>query len=193
MRLISCLLAALLAAHTLHAAGAAPELPSVDDFALAVTMSANDQGGTASATIRIHASPAVLWEVLTSCPEAVQIVPGLRQCVVEETAPDHSWQRIHQIMDYSWYLPRVSYEIRATYRMPNSITFEKVAGDLLRLRGSWEVRGDGEYSIASYNVEFEPGIWVPRWFVRSALKRDLPKMLRALRDHAEAAHQPRAG
>jgi hypothetical protein len=31
-----------------------------------------------------------------------------------------------------------------------------------------------------------PGFWVPHWLVRIALRRDLPKMLRALRSRAEA-------
>ena len=30
-----------------------------------------------------------------------------------------------------------------------------------------------------------PGFWVPHWIVRAVLRRDLPKMLRALRTRAE--------
>jgi hypothetical protein len=50
---------------------------------------------------------------------------------------------------------------------------------------------DGEYTVAHYSVELAPGFWVPHWIVRSALKRDLPKMLRALRTRAEAAQNLR--
>jgi hypothetical protein len=166
---------------------------SSDEVSLAVKMDQNDQGGSASATIRIHASRDVLWRILTSCAEALQIVPGLKVCTVEETGPDASWQRIRQVMDYSWYVPRVSYEVRANYVKPGSIAFEKVAGDSIRLRGSWNVDGDGEYSVAHYDLEFAPGFWVPHWYVRFALQRDLPKMLRALKVHAESAQRRASG
>jgi hypothetical protein len=45
---------------------------------------------------------------------------------------------------------------------------------------------DGDYTIAHYAIDLAPGIWIPHWIVRAALRRDLPKMLRALRARAEA-------
>jgi hypothetical protein len=163
------------------------------EFSLSIKMDQNDQGASASATIRIHATREVLWRILTSCAEALQIVPGLKVCTVEETGPDATWQRIHQVVDYSWYAPRVSYEVRANYVKPEHIAFEKVSGDSIRLRGSWNVDSDGEYSVAHYELEFTPGFWVPHWYMRFALQRDLPKMLRALRGHAESAQSSWAG
>lgn len=164
-----------------------------DDYHLQLKLDPAEQGGEASASVRIHAPRDVIWQVLTSCAQAVQIVPGLKSCDVLETAPDQSWQRIHQVMDYSWYIPRVSYEVKANYTKPSGIVFEKVAGDLMRLKGSWVLRSDGDFTVAQYDLDFVPGFWVPRWFVRSALKRDLPKMLHALRDHAEAAQSANGG
>jgi hypothetical protein len=183
----------ILSLASASAARADDRTPPPDEFSLAVKMDPSDQGGTARATIRIHASRDVLWGILTSCAEALRIVPGLKVCTVEQTGPDASWQRIHQVMDYSWYVPRVSYEVRATYVKPESIAFEKVAGDSIRLRGSWHVESDGEYSVAHYDLEFAPGFWAPHWFVRLALQRDLPKMLRTLRGRAEAAQERRTG
>ena len=48
------------------------------------------------------------------------------------------------------------------------------------------MQSDGDYTIAHYAVDLAPGFWVPHWIVRAALRRDLPKMLRALRTRAEA-------
>jgi len=151
-----------------------------------VVLDSGDQSGHATATVRIHAHRDVLWRVLTSCADALLIVPGLKICEVEATAPDRSWQTIHQVMDYSWYIPRVSYLVKATYEWPHSIDFDKVSGDLMRLSGSWTLDSDGDFTVAHYALEFAPGFWVPRWLVRAAMKRDLPKMLRALRERAEA-------
>jgi hypothetical protein len=186
VRFIFILAILLLATGSLRAETLPPADPDAD-LHLRIALDPNEQSGRASAALRIHASREVIWRVLTSCGEALQIVPGLKVCVVEESAADQSWQRIRQVMDYSWYIPRVNFEVRANYTKPSAISFEKVAGDRLRLRGTWSLQSEGDYTVAQYDVDFSPGFWVPRWFVRSALKRDLPVMLRALRAHAEAA------
>jgi hypothetical protein len=170
----------------------ANEAEAPDEFHLTIRVDPNDQGGAASADVRIHASREVLWGVLTSCEAALTIVPGLKVCEVLEDAPDHSWQRIRQVMDYSWIIPRVNYVMQANYKKPDDISFEKIAGDPMRMHGSWTLQSEGEFTVAHYQLDFMPGFWVPHWFVRSSLKRDLPKMLRALRIQAEAAQRNRA-
>jgi hypothetical protein len=59
----------------------------------------------------------------------LQIVPGLKLCVVQETAQDQSWQRIRQVMDYAWFTPRVSYDVLASYNKPERHRIRKIAGD----------------------------------------------------------------
>jgi Polyketide cyclase / dehydrase and lipid transport len=156
------------------------------DIEVTVVLDAAGQSGNARATVRIHARREVVWSLITSCPESMAMVPGLEVCQVLETAPDRTWQRIRHVMNYSWYIPKVTYEIRALYDRPSRVSIERVAGDLRDLRGSWDLQSDGDYTIAHYSVELIPGFWVPQWLVRSALRRDLPKMLRALRTRAEA-------
>lgn len=179
----------------LFAAGAAPaadiaqESTQHGDIEVAVRLDAGEQSGSARATVRIHARREVVWSLITSCAEAVRLVPGLVTCDVLETAPDRSWQRIRHVLDYSWYVPKLTYEIRATYDQPTRVSIERVSGDLRVLKGSWVLKGDGDDTIAHYAVDLAPGFWVPRWIVRAALKRDLPKMLRALRARAEAVQK----
>jgi hypothetical protein len=156
------------------------------DIEVAVKLDAAEHSGTANATVRIHARREVVWSLITSCAEALHLVPGLVACDVLETAPDRSWQRIRHVIDYSWYVPKLTYEIRATYDRPTRVSIERVSGDLRILKGSWVLQADGDYTIAHYAVDLAPGFWVPRWVVRAALRRDLPKMLRALRARAEA-------
>jgi Polyketide cyclase / dehydrase and lipid transport len=156
------------------------------DLHVAVSLDTAEQSGTASATVRIHALREVVWSLITSCQESLQMVPGLEACDVLESAPDRSWQKIRHIMNYSWYVPKVTYVIRAAYDRPSKVTIERITGDLRTLRGSWELKSDGDYTIANYMVDLAPGFWVPHWIVRSALRKDLPKMLRALRARAES-------
>jgi hypothetical protein len=170
-------------------ANLAEEAAQSGDIDLAVSLGPGEQSGNARGTVRIHASRETVWSLITSCPESVRIVPGLEACDVLETAADQSWQRIRQVMNYSWLMPKVTYVIRASYDPPTRVAVERMSGDLRTLRGTWDLQSDGAYTIAHYMVELAPGFWVPHWIVRSALRKDLPRMLRALRTRAEAAPQ----
>jgi Polyketide cyclase / dehydrase and lipid transport len=189
MRQSFLLVSLLLSAPLLPAADLAQESAQHGDIDVAVALDAGEQSGTARATVRIHARREVVWSLITSCAEALHLVPGLVACEVRETAPDRSWQRIRHVLDYSWYAPKLAYEIRASYDQPSRVSIERVSGDLRILRGSWLLESDDDYTIARYAVDLAPGFWVPRWIVRAALKRDLPKMLRALRSRAEFVQQ----
>lgn len=96
-------------------------------------------------------------------------------------------------MDYSWYVPKLTYELRAAYDPPARVSIERVSGDLRVLRGSWSLQSEGDYTIAHYAVDLAPGFWVPHWIVGAALRRDLPKMLRALRSRAEIVQKLQPG
>jgi Polyketide cyclase / dehydrase and lipid transport len=175
----------LFAAHAAPAVDLAQESTQHGDIEVAVSLDAGEQSGSASASVRIYARREVVWSLITSCAEALHLVPGLVACDVMETAPDRSWQRIRHVMDYSWYVPKLTYEIRAFYDQPSRVSIERISGDLRVLRGSWVLQGDGDHTIARYSVNLATGFWVPHWIVRAALRRDLPKMLRALRTRAE--------
>jgi hypothetical protein len=179
----------LFAACSASSANLAQEASQSGDIDLTVSLGPGEQSGNARGTVRIHASRETVWSLITSCPETVRIVPGLEACDVLETAPDQSWQRIRQVMNYSWLVPKVTYVIRASYDPPTRVAIERMSGDLRTLRGTWDLQSDGAYTVAHYVVELAPGFWVPHWIVRSALRKDLPRMLRALRTRAEAGPQ----
>jgi hypothetical protein len=181
----SILFALLLIAAAAPRANAAQEAAPPGDIEVSVSLDAAEQSGSARATVRIHASREVVWALITSCPESLALVPGLQVCEILETAQDRSWQRIRHVMNYSWFVPKVSYEIRASYDPPTRVSIERISGDLRVLRGSWVLQADGDHTLAHYTVDLAPGFWVPHWVVRGALRHDLPKMLRALRARAE--------
>jgi hypothetical protein len=183
-------LTVFLVASSAHAANLAAEAAASGDIQMSVSLDPAEQSGRARAPVTIHASREVVWKLITSCPESLKMVPGLEVCDVLETAPDQSWQRIRHVMNYSWYVPKITYVIRASYEPPAKVSIERVTGDLRTLRGSWELQQNGDYTIAHYSVDLSPGFWVPHWIVRTVLKKDLPKMLRALRSRAEAAPKP---
>ena len=187
------LVAFIFAAGNVRAANLAAEASAGSDIEVSVSLDQAEQSGSASATVRIHARRETVWSLITSCPESVRMVPGLEICDVLETAADQSWQKIRHVMNYSWYVPRLTFEVRATYDQPSRVSIERIGGDLRILRGSWALQSEGDDTVAHYAVDLAPGFWVPHWIVRAALRRDLPKMLRALRTRAEFAQQHRPG
>jgi hypothetical protein len=183
----------LIAGCAAGAADLSQESSQHGDIEVSVSLDAGEQSGSASASVRIHARREVVWSLITSCAEALRLVPGLVACDVMETAPDRSWQRIRHVMDYSWYVPKLTYELRASYVYPSRVSIERISGDLRTLRGSWTLQSEDDYTIAHYLVDLAPGFWVPKWIVRAALRRDLPKMLRALRTRAEFVQNQKPG
>lgn len=182
MRLTPSLRFALLLAAWLFAAGVSARPPGAaqgEDIDVTVVQT--------SATLKVHARRETVSALLTSCKEALELVPGLVDCRVLDTAPDGSWQLIRQVIAYSWYVPKLTYVLRAVYDFPAHITLERYSGDLRTLRSSWYLEGDGEFTVVHYSLEVTPGFWVPRWLVRIALKHDLPKMMRTLRSRAESS------
>jgi Polyketide cyclase / dehydrase and lipid transport len=181
--LITLLLLTL--APAAHPADLAEEAAQHGDIEVAVSLDAAEQSGSARTTVRIHARREVVWALITSCAESLKLVPGLVGCEVLQTAPDGSWQLIRHVLNYSWFVPKLTYEIRASYTAPALVAIERVSGDLRVLKGSWALQSDGDFTIAHYSLDLAPGFWVPHWMVRSALRRDLPRMLRSLRARAE--------
>lgn len=178
----------MLLAGPLHAMDIGQEAEEHSDIDVSVSIDPGEQSGKAQGVVKILAPRERVWALITSCREATSMIPGLQSCTVMDTGPDRSWQRIRHVMNYSWYLPTLTYELRADYHAPSSVSIERVSGDLRVLKCSWDLQSEGAYTIARYSVELAPGFWVPHWLVRSALRRDLPKMLRALRGHAEDVH-----
>src|SRR3981189_1878461 len=108
----------MFAAQPRAAADLGQESAQQGDIQVAVALDPGGQSGSARATGRILARREVVWSLITSCPEELKLVPGLVGCEVLETAPDRSWQRIRHVMNYSWYAPRLTFEVRAPYDQP---------------------------------------------------------------------------
>ena len=151
--------------------------------------------GDVRAAVQIEAAPELIFNTLTDCAQALRFVPHLRHCAVLETAPDGSWQIVEQQIDYGWFMPHAYYVFRADYERYDRIRVSNVRGDFRENRGKWEFRptADGKATIVTYELHVVPRLFVPRWLMRSTLKRDLPAMMEGLRARVDRAPATLAG
>jgi len=69
--------AVLLVTGAVRAADFTADVSAGNDIAISVSLDPAEQTGSASATVRIHASRETVWSLITSCPESLRMVPGL--------------------------------------------------------------------------------------------------------------------
>lgn len=150
-------------------------------------------GGRVRASILIPVTPSAVWNVMVDCANAPRFVPGLRACSIESRAPDGgSDVRLHRISWLSGF-PTVSVRFSSTYRLNREIKFQRISGDIAYMSGAWalEPRNDGRATLLSYEAHLVPSRFLPAGLVRSALMRDTPKILEAVRGEAIARSDPR--
>jgi ribosome-associated toxin RatA of RatAB toxin-antitoxin module len=165
-----------------------------NEIVIRANLAPNARRGTVRAAMLIDAPPAVVFQMMTRCPDAVHYVPHLRMCRVRERAADLSWEVVEQELDFGWYAPRLRYVFRADLVTDQSITFRQVSGDFKANEGIWEFEpsGSGEQTLLRYRVYIDPPGYVPNWLARSTFKRELPQMLDELRRYCEAEQVMRA-
>lgn len=181
--------------HTTHATGSSPlsaaQLARLGQREVVVEAEVDTalHRGTVHAAIRIEAPTGLVYAAMTDCGTALQFVPSLRECVVLERDATGRSEVISHVSDLGWFMPTTRYTFRAQYDPPRAIDFRHVAGDFRENEGRWELTpvDGGRATIVSYRVRVVPAVPVPQWAVRGLLRRELPKLLRALRDHCEAA------
>ncbi len=143
-------------------------------------------GGRVWAAVAIPAPVAVVWDLMVDVGQAPEFVPGLRRARWIERHESH--EIIEHAVKFSRLLPEFIYRYRADYQRPERIDFHRISGDLRAMEGSWSLRAeaDGRGTIVTYSVYLDPGFLVPRWLVRQSLQRNLPAVLRALRERVLA-------
>jgi ribosome-associated toxin RatA of RatAB toxin-antitoxin module len=144
--------------------------------------------GKVRAAILIRAPVEEIWDVLVDCQHAPEFVPGLKDCKVLRSEGDT--ETIEHEVKFSWLIPKVIYTFRAKYQIQKQIDFKSIGGDLKEVEGSWvlESIGDGNQTILIYSVYLNPGFFIPQWLVNFTLRRNLPDLMKSVRDRVSEAH-----
>ena len=152
-----------------------------------------------SAAIDIAAPADIVWRVMVSCDEALEIVPHIQSCDVidgnidglgevamatqTQTMPIY-WDVRRHIIKYSMLFPKTVNEFRSVYTPNKEIVFEKSGGDLKVLQGRWRLQpvDGGKATRVVYGAQLAIGQPVPGFILRRITNGDTKDILRNLRD-----------
>lgn len=138
--------------------------------------------------IRVDAPAKAVWDILVACEIAPEYVPNVVGCRRIDEINDGNSELFIQTVKPAFFIPRFEHVFRLDYHPPTRIDVHRVSGPIAQMDGSWWLLDQKDGSVLlMHTLALRPGLPVPRPFVRATLRRDLPTVLRAVRDRAEAA------
>ena len=135
----------------------------------------------------VASSAQAIWDVLVACQIAPEYVPNVVSCRSLELVDDGKAQLFVQTVKPAFFLPTFEHVFRLDYQPYERIDVHRVSGPIALMEGSWWLlpQEDGKILLV-YQLAVDPGLPVPRFFVRATMKRDLPRVVEAVRERAEA-------
>jgi hypothetical protein len=176
-------------------ASAQPDLDWIDRDAIAarevqvyVERSARPLTSEVRLAIEVAAPAAAIWDVLKACELSPQYVPNVVSCKKLEALEGGRAELFQQTIKPIFFMPTFEHVFRLDYMPHTRIDVNRVSGPIAHMQGTWWLLPqDNGRILLLYELELDPGMPIPRFLVRATLKRDLPKLVAAVRDRAEAA------
>jgi len=140
--------------------------------------------------IDIDAAPAQIWEIMTNCEAQLKIISDMTKCIITQEDKAAGWDERLQVVNIGRFLPRVRSKFRSEYSPYREIRLTRTGGDLSVLDGLWNLTTtqDGQTRV-TYRARLKPKLPVPRRIMQKATAKDMPKVLKNLRDLAESGNQ----
>lgn len=180
---------------SLGVAAAEPDLSWIDRAALdAGTVLVTADRGERPQVVHVRVAALVdapataIWDVLRACQIAPEYVPNVVACRSLELVDGGTGELFVQTVKPAFFVPSFEHVFRLDYTPYTRIDVHRVSGPIAQMDGSWSLlpQQNGEI-LLHYDISIDPGMPIPRFFVRATLKRDLPRLLEAVRERAEAA------
>jgi Polyketide cyclase / dehydrase and lipid transport len=140
------------------------------------------------AAIVIDAPEESIWDVLVACEIAPEYVPNVVACRSIEVIDGGRSELFIQTVKPAFFIPSFEHVFRMDYMPYTRINIHRVSGPIKQLDSSWwlDRRPDGKVMLVYYLV-LDPGLPIPRLFVRATLRRDLPRVLEAIQERSSVA------
>jgi len=176
-------------------AAAQPNLDWIDRDAIAarevqVFVERSDRPLTAEVKLaaEVDAPATAIWDVLKACEISPEYVPNVQSCTKLEELDGGRAELFKQTIKPVFFLASFEHVFRLDFTPYTRIDVNRVSGPIAHLQGTWWLlpQANGRILLV-YELALDPGMPIPRFLVRATLKRDLPKVLAAVRERAEAA------
>lgn len=175
-----------IAAFILALALAAPASAQNYEAAPVVNAHRSGDGGAASASMDVRASPEAVWAVLVDCANARRFMRDLISCRILERGP--GWEvREHRVR--GWLLKPVLRSVSRITLTPNRrFAFSRVDGDWERSEGAWVLTpiDGGRGTRVEYSIDAALPGPIPAGLSRGRLINSVRNTLLDLRREAEA-------
>lgn len=176
-------------------AAAQPDLSWIDRNAVAAReILINADRGDKPLTVlvklaaEVDAPATAIWDVLRACEVAPEYVPNVVSCRKLEELDSGRADLFVQTIKTVFFMPTFEHVFRLDYTPYTRIDVRRVSGPIAELDGTWWLLAqDNGRILLVYELALDPGMPIPRFLVRATLKRDLPKVVQAVRERAEAA------
>jgi hypothetical protein len=176
-------------------AAAQPDLSWTDREAIAtrevqvyVERSERPLSSEVKLAIEVAAPATAIWDVLKACELSPEYVPNVVSCKKLEALEGGRAELFQQTIKPIFFMPTFEHVFRLDYMPYTRIDVNRVSGPIAHMQGSWWLLPqDNGRILLVYELELDPGMPIPRFLVRATLRRDLPKLVAAVRDRAEAA------
>lgn len=139
-------------------------------------------------SIDVNCDPKRFYEIITDFERYHEFVPGLKKAKVLEKKGE-----VYRVEQHVEVLKKtVAFTLRLEGKPGKSLTWTLEKGDLLKANdGGWTIEKKGKDGLtATYKLDLEVGMLVPKAIVNTLASADLPRMLEAFKARAEA---PAAG
>lgn len=142
---------------------------------------------TVDVALRIEAGPEAIWSVLTACEVSPEYVPHVERCERLEVLDGGAAALFVQEVKPAFFLPSFEHVFRLDYEPYTRIEVSRVSGPLNYMQGTWHLleQDDGS-TLLVHSLAVDPGMPIPRFIVRARLRNDVPEVLEAVRERAEA-------
>lgn len=176
-------------------AAAQPNLDWIDRDAIAarevqIFVERSDRPLTAEVKLaaEVDAPATAIWDVLKACEIAPEYVPNVQSCKRLEELDGGRAELFVQTIKPVFFLPTFEHQFRLDYTPYSRIDVNRVSGPIAHMQGTWWLLPeDNGRILLVYELALDPGMPIPRFLVRATLRRDLPKVIAAVRERAEAA------
>lgn len=144
----------------------------------------DDDAVTVDAALRVRAPKEKIRDVLRACEVAPEYTPNIVACRRLDSPDNSQSEMFVQTVKPAFFVPRFEHVFRLDY-FPSRVEVHRVSGPIAELDGTWWFIDDGDAVLLVYSLRLRLGLPVPKFFVRSSLRRDVPAILGAVRMRAE--------